>query len=115
MPSAHRRYAQWTPDKLKRQANAIGNNTGILIEVIMRERRHPEQGFRACTGIIRLAKAYGAERLEAACERALEINARSYSSVNSILKTNYDQRRPHRTTEEPAIQHTNIRGANYFH
>ena len=115
MPSAHRRYAQWTPDKLKRQANAIGNNTGILVEVIMRERRHPEQGFRACTGIIRLAKAYGAERLEAACERALEINARSYSSVNSILKNNYDRRRPQSTTEEPAIQHTNIRGANYFH
>jgi transposase len=43
----------------------------------LRERTHPEQGFRACVGILRLAKSYGRDRLEAACNRALEIGARS--------------------------------------
>ena len=76
---------------------------------------HPEQGFRACVGIMRLVKSYGAERVEAACGRALEIGARSYSSVNSILKTNRDRQRRASPTDEPAIIHDNIRGPRYFH
>ena len=94
MPSSHQRYADWTPERITRQAGEIGRKTSALVEIILRERTHPEQGFRACVGIMRLVKSYGAERLEAACGRALEIGARSYSSVNSILKTNRDRQRP---------------------
>ena len=94
MPSSHRRFADWTPETLKRRAGEIGRNTSALIEVILREKTHSEQGFRACLGILRLTKSHGDERLEAACERALEIGARSYTSVNSILKNNLDRRRP---------------------
>jgi transposase len=115
MPSSHRRYADWTPERLMRQAAEVGRNTTTLIEVIMRERRHPEQGFRSCIGIIRLAKTHGSDRLEAACLRALEIGTRSYTSVNSILKNNLDRKRPEPATDEPAIIHSNIRGSNYFH
>ena len=71
----------------------------------MRERRHPEQGFRACLGIVRLAKMHGSGRLDAACERALEINARSYASVKSILNNNLERRRRERATDGPAITH----------
>ena len=115
MPSSHRRYADWTPERLRRQAGEIGRNTSALVEIILRERAHPEQGFRACVGILRLAKTYGRERLEAACSRALEIGARSYSSVNSILKNNIDRRRPAMPADGPAIAHDNIRGPTYFH
>ena len=115
MPSSHRRYADWTPERLRRQAGEIGRNTSALVEIILRERSHPEQGFRACVGILRLAKTYGRERLEAACGRALEIGARSYSSVNSILKNNLDRRRPAMPADGPAIAHDNIRGPTYFH
>jgi transposase len=115
MPSHHRKYADWTPERLRRQASQIGPNAGILVEVIMRERRHPEQGFRACLGIVRLAKMHGSGRLDAACERALEINARSYASVKSILNNNLERRRRERATDGPAITHPNIRGAKYFH
>lgn len=115
MPSSHRRYADWTPERLRRQAGEIGRNTSALVEIILRERAHPEQGFRACVGILRLAKTYGRDRLEAACGRALEIGARSYSSVNSILKNNLDRRRPATPTDGPAIAHDNIRGPTYFH
>ena len=75
---------------------------------------HPEQGFRAAIAILRLNKSHGTERLEAACERALEIGARSYTSVHSILK-NLDPRRPPRAADGPAIDHPNIRGPRYFH
>ena len=115
MPSSHRRYADWTPERLKRQAGEIGSSTSALIEIILRERTHPEQGFRSCIGIIRLAKPHGADRLEAACARALDIGARSYTSVNSILKNNLDRKRPASATDGPAIAHPNIRGAGYFH
>jgi transposase len=115
MPSSHRRYADWTPERLRRQAGEIGRNTAALVEIVLRERTHPEQGFRACIGILRLAKAYGRERLEAACARALEIGARSYSSVTSILKNNLDRRRPATPADGPAIAHDNIRGPGYFH
>jgi transposase len=115
MPSSHRRYADWTPERLGRRAGEIGPNTGALIEVILRERTHPEQGFRASIGILRLAKSHGRDRLEAACARALEIGTRSYTSVNSILKNNLDRKRPEPATDGPAIPHRNIRGAGYFH
>jgi transposase len=115
MPSSHRRYADWTPERLRRQAGEIGRHTSALVEIILRERTHPEQGFRACVGILRLAKTYGRERLEAACLRALEIGARSYSSVNSILKNDLDRRRPAMPADGPAIAHDNIRGPTYFH
>ena len=115
MPSSHRRYADWTPERIRRQAGAIGRHTSALVEIILRERTHPEQGFRACVGILRLAKTYGRERLEDACSRALEIGARSYSSVNSILKNNLDRRRPAMPADGPAIAHDNIRGPTYFH
>ena len=65
--------------------------------------------------LMRQAKSHGADRLEAACERALEIGARSYTSVNSILKNNLDRRRPEPATDGPAISHANIRGPGYFH
>jgi len=96
-------------------AARVGPNTEAFVEVVMRSRRHPEQGYRACMGVIRLAKTFGPDRLEAACERAAEINARSYSSLHSILKNGLDRNPRRRATDEPAITHSNIRGAGYFH
>ena len=115
MPSSHRRYAEWTPERLQRQADKIGPNAGALVAVILRDKPHPEQGFRACLGILRLARSYGETRLEAACARAIEIGARSYSSVSSILKNNLDRHAPEPAAEGPTIVHPNIRGAGYYH
>ena len=112
---SHRRYADWTPERLKRRAAEIGPNTATLVDMIMRERTHPEQGFRASIGILRFDKTHGAARLEAACARALEIGARSYKSVASILKNNLDRLTPEPATDAPAIAHSNIRGPSYFH
>ena len=121
MPSAHRRYASWTLQRIHREAGAIGPNTEILVELILANKPHPEQGFRSCIGILRLAKSHGEDgeaRLEAACERALEIGALSYSSLASILKNNLDRRKPAKSpngaTVAPAIEHGNIRGPHYF-
>lgn len=115
MPSSHRRYAGWTPAEIRRRAEQIGPNTSALVDLILRTKPHPEQGFRACLGIVRLAKPHGRDALEAACLRAIEIGGTSYSSVNSILKNNLHRRRPEKPADGPAITHPNIRGAGYFH
>jgi transposase len=115
MPAHHRFREDWTPERIRRQAARIGPNVEAFVEVVMRQRKHPEQGYRTCLGTLRLAKTFGKTRLDSGCERALEINAHSYSSLHSILKNGLDRQRREPTTDGPAITHPNIRGAGYFH
>jgi transposase len=116
MPSAHRRYAFWTPARLLAAAEKVGPSTIALCEAIMRTKPHPEQGFRSCLGILRLEKTYGAQRLEAACRRGISIGAASYRSIASILKTGLDKAfLPDTTPDADPIQHGNIRGRGYYH
>jgi transposase len=117
MPSSHRRHAGWTHERIQHEAAAIGPDTATLVDVILRSRPHPEQGFRACLGILRLARQYGAERLEAACKRGLEIGARSYGSINSILHNGLDRQPLPRASPAPELplDHPNIRGSRYYH
>jgi transposase len=114
MPSSHRRYADWTVERISREASAAGPGVALLCERILAERPHPEQGFRACMGILRLGKSYGRERVDAACVRALEIGARTYGSVKSILDHRLETPAPRRAASEP-IDHPNIRGPEYYH
>jgi len=117
MPSSHRRHAGWTHERIQRDAAAIGPDTASLVEVILRSRPHPEQGFRACLGILRLARQYGTDRLEAACRRGLEIGARSYGSISSILDKGLDRQPLPRAVQAPELplDHPNIRGSRYYH
>jgi transposase len=116
MPSAHRRYAEWTPARLRRDANQIGPATAALVELILKTKPHPEQGFRACLGILRLVRGYGTERVEAACQRGIDIGARTYGSIVSILRNNLDRAyRPQPVPDPPPVQHGNIRGGGYYH
>jgi transposase len=91
MPSAHRRYREWTHERIRREAVAIGDDTATLADLILRSRPHPEQGFRSCIGILGLVGHHGAERVDAACARALALGTRSYTSVAAILKNRRHQ------------------------
>lgn len=124
MPSAHRRYAEWTPAKMMSKAVEVGPATVALFEAIMKAKPHPEQGFRSCLGIIGLGKSYGIMRLEAASRRGNDIGATSYGSIASILQHGLDKaylRTTHDASATPApaeaapIQHANIRGRDYYH
>jgi transposase len=115
MPSSHRRYAGWTIDRIRADARLIGPATAALCELILEARPHPEQGFRACLGVVRLAGPFGVERLESAAERAIDIGARTYGSVKSILDNNLDRRPARkRATDGTPILHSNIRGSRYY-
>ena len=116
VPASHRRYAEVTPQGLRERAARIGPATAILVDVVLRDRPHPEQGFRAGLGILRLVRPYGPERVEAACRRGLDIGAVSYGSVLSILRTGLDRTpRPEPVPDEPPVRHENVRGGGYYH
>ena len=116
MPSSHRRYRDWTHERIQREAATIGSDTAALVEIVLRSRPHPEQGFRSCIGILGLRKRYSADRLDAACAKALALGTRSYSSVAAILKNKQESKTaPQRETDQPSLLHDNIRGPGYYH
>ncbi|OQB37910.1 MAG: Integrase core domain protein [Candidatus Hydrogenedentes bacterium ADurb.Bin179] len=114
MPKAHQKYLEWTPSRIINWAGQNGPNTRDLVTGIMESRRHPEQGFRSCLGIMRLVKRYSPERVEAACGRALILKAHSYKSVESILKTNLDKQEIEASAQGKTIIHYNLRGREYY-
>jgi transposase len=115
MPSSHRRYRDWTHERIRREATSIGADTAALVDVILRSRPHPEQGFRSCVGILRLVKRFGAEDVDAACARALALGTRSYGSVAAILKNRQARRPSDPPDDAPPLFHDNIRGPGYYH
>ena len=117
MPKAHREHLEWSPSRLVDWARTIGPETAALVEAILADRPHPEQGYRSCLGILRLAKGYGSDRLEAACARAGAVQARSYRHVDAILKHGLDRlplapEASAQLTLVPAHEH--LRGPAYY-
>ena len=117
MPKAHRQHLAWSPTRLIHWGQSVGPKTGELIEAILEHRPHPEQGYRSCLGILRLAKQYGNQRLEAACDRAVRVRARSYRHVQSILKNGLDRvplPKAELETQALPLTHENVRGGDYY-
>lgn len=115
MPDSHRRHLEWPPARIVKWAERTGPNTGSLVTSILTSRPHPEQGYRSCLGIMRLADRWGSERLEGACGRALSAHALSYRSVESILKRGLDRQPPSMPAPaNPVPEHENVRGAAYY-
>jgi transposase len=113
-PHAHREYGKWPPDRVVAWAESIGAHVGKLAGAIMSRRTHPETGYRACLGVIRLADRFGRDRTDAACARALSIGSPNFKSVQAILKSGLDRTPLLELPARPTIDHDNIRGASYF-
>ena len=117
MPESHRRHLEWTPGRLVVWGEQAGPSTGRLVAEVMARKPHPEQGYRSCLGILRLGRRYGPERLEAACARALAIDAPTYRSVESILRHGLEARplpAPDAGPASPRRLHANVRGPSYY-
>ena len=114
-PKSHQEHLAWPPSRIVSWARTIGPNAARLVERMMENKPHPEMGYRACLGVIRLAKKYSNARLEAASYRALLTGACRYKSIESILKNSLDLQ-PLETIgpSVPPLGHDNIRGASYF-
>ena len=114
MPASHRKHQEWSPSRFVHWGTSIGPETGRLVEAILAERPHPEQGYRSCLGILRLERRYGSHRLEAACARAVAVHARSYRHVEAILKNGLDRAPLERAAPVAPVVHENVRGAEYY-
>jgi transposase len=114
MPPAHQAMAQRTPDRLRQDAAALGVATAAYVDRLLSAREHPEQGVRSCLGVLRLAKTYGRERLELACERALAAGAQSSRYLEQLLKA--DRRQPFLAAkpDDGLGVHVNVRGPRYY-
>jgi len=117
MPQSHRAHLQWTPGRLLNWALSVGPATRDIVQYQLEHKPHPEMGYRACLGLMRLAREYSPQRLEAACTRAITLRAPSYRSVASILKASLDQQPlPERAQTELRLPaHSNVRGPKYYH
>jgi len=116
MASSHRAHAEWTPSRVIDWASQSGPAVGELVERLMKEKPHPEVGFKSCMGIIRLGKKHGAGRLDAACRRALVYGSLSYTTVKNILSSSTDQL-PLPVGEDVRTTlalHENVRGSSYY-
>jgi transposase len=115
MPRAHRAHAEWTPSRLIAWAEQTGPATGRLVAGILERRPHPEQGYRACLGLMRLGRVHGADRLEAACHRAERLRSYRYRTVEHML-INQQDRLPlaDPAPARPVLTHENLRGATYY-
>jgi transposase len=114
-PKSHQAHLEWTPSRLIHWAASVGPATAQVGEAILAAKPHPERGDRSCLGILRLAKTYSASRLEAASQRALQLQALAYQSLRSILKNSLDHQVLPAPEEQPSGPvHENVRGAGYY-
>jgi len=120
MPPSHRYYAEWNPSRFIQWAGKTGEATARLVETILATRPYPEQGYKACLGIINLTRDYEPVRVEAAARRALGFKACSYRSMKAILSAGLDRQpdNPDEIGKQPALPgllpHQNIRGQEYY-
>jgi len=114
-PKSHRDYGDWPPSRIINWATTIGPHTGSVVEEILAQRPHPEQGYRSCLALFRDSDKYGHDRMEAACKRALTIGSPSRKSVEMILKRGLDRLAIEERAATPApTTHENVRGAAYY-
>jgi transposase len=115
MPRSHREHLEWTPLRLTAWAEKTGPATGRLVSEILKRRRHPEQGYRSCLGIMSLGRCFDENRLEAACARAEKLGSYGYRTVKNILSSGLDRIPLEQETESsPSPEHENIRGAAHY-
>lgn len=115
MPRSHQAVLEWTPSRFINWAAKIGPETKIQVQALLDSREHPEQGYRACLGLLRLEKKFSRNRLEAACSRANKLEIVSMRRVKSILDSGMDRVPVVKCKEMPSINHRNLRGQGYYY
>jgi len=117
MPISHQKQSQWSPERFEQWASKIGESTTQVVQQFLASKKHPEQSYRVCLGLLSLSKKYTPKRLEDSCHRALSMGLIRLAGIRAILLKGLDsQPLPTQTDESStAIKHTNLRGKHYYH
>jgi len=115
MPSNHRFYHDWSPEKMIEWAGKKGAFIQEMVKKLLEKGNYPEQTYKVCLGIINLPKKYGAGRVDCACKRALGFHYYSYKAVKNILEKGLDKIEEIPLFQQELPEHENIRGSEYYH
>ena len=105
MPESHKAVADWSPQRFMSWAAKTGIKTKEYISSLLKQKEHPEQSFRTCAAILRIASTVTKEQMEQACALAMAENIYSYAYFVKLLEN--------RKNKEPVI-HDNLRGKDYY-
>ncbi len=114
LASTHQFIADWNPEYFLNWARNISSDVELVIQNVLERKKHPEQAYRSCIGILSLAKKVGKDRLIKACGRALEYGACNYKMVQNILEKGLDRLPDEPTEDQNSPNHNNIRGNEYY-
>jgi len=120
MPSHHRAYAEWTPERIMNWASTVGQSVAKVVDKMLEERAHPEQAYQAAIGLIKLADIYGKDRVEKAATKALMIASPRFKTIKTMLQNKMEEVDLNTPTVEPdgqllLIAQENVRGGGYYH
>jgi transposase len=100
-PRGKAAYLERTPERCREIATRVGPATHRVVDTLLAER--PLDRLRTVQAILRLEETVGAERLEAACRRALHFGDPRYRRIKDILNAALDREPvPDTATSEPA-------------
>jgi len=115
MTENHRIYSEWSSKRFLKWAKAIGEETYKVIDKVLKSRKHPEQAYRVCLGILNLGRKYSNEKLDKACRDANYFGTHSYKRIEGILKMNMEGEEKQELKIYSNIpDHANIRGSQYY-
>lgn len=115
-PANHRDQV-WPRERLIGWGAKYGPAVATVVERMLQRYVNPEQGYRACLGLMRTAEKYGSARMNAACERALSagtVGGPHRRSIEVILKRGLDLQPATTPTRTTPLQHENVRGGDYY-
>jgi transposase len=109
-PEGHQAVVELNHGRVLQRAEAIGPATVAVIRAQADRRKHRDETLRSSLGILRLAKDFSSDALEAACQRALTLKSLSYRAIATLIKAAPAQA----PLPLPKIDHANVRGPDYF-
>lgn len=117
-PQCHEDYGSWPPERMLAWGAKFGPHVEEVVRRTLDRYPNPEMGYRPVLGILRCAEKHGAERMDAACHRALAVAGRGVPHrrhIEGILKHGLDRARPPSPTVTPrSSTHEFVRGPSYF-
>lgn len=114
MHKNHKWISEWSPQRFIGWASKLGVYVEEYIKGVLEAKKHPEQAYKSCLGILNLSKKYSEGRLNNACKRAIHFEYYSFKGVKNILDNNFDLLKEDEDSDKPLPNHENIRGNKYY-
>jgi len=105
MPESHREFSSWSPKRFISWAAKTGVKTKAYITFLLEQKDHPEQAYRTCAAILRVASTVSNELMEEVTETAAAQQIYSYTYFIKLLEKSKNKK--------PVI-HENLRGKEYY-